>query len=179
MTDLIGLTGPIGVGKSTVANILKNYGYSEHAFADKLKQIVAIVFNLTNDLDKSINIVNSNKTNQIYKNYTTARLLQMVGQGLRDKVDNDIWIDSLFKSYKNDKWVISDIRYKNEYLALKQAGGILIKIEGNNRHSKDGRDMQHQSEIEMVDITADYIVTNFTTIEDLIKQIEVIIKINK
>lgn len=177
MANLIGLTGTIGVGKSTVANILKNYGYSEHAFADKLKQVVAIIFDLTNDVNLAIDIVNNNKTNKIYQNYTAAQMLQMVGQGLRDKVDDNIWVNSLFKSYKGDKWVISDIRYKNEYLALKQAGGILIKIEGNGRHPMDGRNMQHQSEIEMVDIKADYIITNFGTIDDLVRQIEVIIKV--
>jgi hypothetical protein len=167
MANLIGLTGAIGVGKTTVANILKDYGYSEHALADKLKQVLAVIF----DLDLAMINSREGKATKVYNDKTVGQLLQMIGQGLREKVDDDIWVNSLFKTYKGDKWVLSDIRYKNEYLALKQAGGILIRIEGNNRVFSDGRSMQHQSEIEMVNIKADYTINNFGTMEDLVRQV--------
>jgi hypothetical protein len=44
---IIGINGPIGSGKSTVANILeKNFGFETMGFADKLKESAAALFGI-------------------------------------------------------------------------------------------------------------------------------------
>ncbi len=45
------VTGCAGSGKDTVANyLIKKYGYKKFAFADPLKKISLILFNLQRDL---------------------------------------------------------------------------------------------------------------------------------
>lgn len=62
--------------------------------------------------------------------YTYRELLQTIGDGFRNLICKDIWANSLFTDYTEDqKWIITDLRYENEFDAIKQKGGINIRIE--------------------------------------------------
>ena len=72
---------------------------------------------------------------------TYRNLMELLGTDVgRDIVHPNIWVNSLMKDYKpysvrgssyeslESKWVITDVRFPNEADAIKQKGGVLIKV---------------------------------------------------
>jgi hypothetical protein len=130
----------------------KEYQWQNKKFATKLKEIVSMLTGYTLaelELRETKDIRLSS-----YNNITIRELMQQVGTNLR-AITEDIWINVLFKDYQkrvgqrvmkdkngypysietlrnNDHWIISDLRYKNEAKAIKDRGGVLIRI---NRES--------------------------------------------
>lgn len=181
--NLIGITGKIGAGKSTLATILQKYGYTEYSFATPLKQI-AEIFGFSKE---SLYGSQEDKLKIHEKWGISARyFLQKLGTdifriSLKDKIpemkiDNSIWIE-LFKLKYNPsiKTVISDVRFLDEAKAIKELGGIIIKIERtNNRYDKSSETNSntHVSEIEMEQIRPDIIIQN----DDSILELEIKLK---
>jgi hypothetical protein len=78
-------------------------------------------------------------------------------------------------------WIISDTRFPNELQAIKDRGGITIRI--NRTFTKEfdtpisKNCMTHESEIALLDSSFDYEIDNSGTIEDLIGKVrEILIK---
>lgn len=62
---------------------------------------------------------------------TVRNFLQMIGTDLfRNVLNPDTWCISLFNEYDpvNSKWIISDMRFPNEFDFVKNHGGITIRI---------------------------------------------------
>lgn len=61
---------------------------------------------------------------------TPRLMMQLIGtEGMRDIIHPNIWITSLFNDYKEDSnWLITDCRFPNEAKAIKDKGGILIRV---------------------------------------------------
>lgn len=126
---------------------------------------------------------------------TYREFMQIVGTDLfRDKWHPDTWVNVLMKDYKklylndpwyNDKdifsvseldemlhppilpnWVIADLRFKNEYKAIKDRNGITIHIK---RYKPTDF---HDSEIQLNDCKFDYTVYNTKDISYLTDQIK-------
>lgn len=120
---------------------------------------------------------------------------------IRNGFHDDMWIASLENKMRKttDNIVISDVRFPNEIKAIHDAGGLVIRIKrgqdpewfdyaehynrGPNGNldwalSKTRLDKQkvHASEYSWVGGNIDYTVINDTTIDDLFKQLEEIIK---
>ena len=91
------------------------------------------------------------------------------------------------------KWIITDLRFPNEFEAVKDRGGITIKVNRNTLITDNNGDpidpnksyyaistVQHPSETALDNETRwDYVVDNNSTIEDLIKKVrEILIKEN-
>ena len=133
-------------------------------------------------------------SNVEYGRYTATyrELLQYLGiEVFRSQISSDIHINMLFDSYtcqlKGDdfanccideiegkkecnhfpNWLISDVRFLNEAKAIKDRGGKIIKIKSPVNDVGN-----HQSETELEQIEADYIINNNGTIENLIRDIE-------
>ena len=174
--NLIGITGKIGAGKSTLANILRNYGYLEYSFATPLKQIGEI-FGFSKE---SLYGSQEDKLKIHEKWGISARyFLQKLGTDIfrislkekipEMKINSSIWIE-LFKLNYNPsvKTVISDVRFLDEAKAIKELGGIIIKIErNNNRFDLSSELNTHVSEIEMEQIQPDFIIQNNESILEL------------
>lgn len=101
---------------------------------------------------------------------TPRKLLQELGTDVCRQIHPSAWINALFVDYtskKHDKWVISDVRFPDEVQAIKDRGGIVIKV------NRDVGDDQHQSEKALDGYTDwDYVIDNNGTIEGLIDQVE-------
>lgn len=94
-------------------------------------------------------------------------MLQKLGtEAIRYGLHPDAWINALMCDYKKIKnedeeyeypnWIITDLRFPNEYEAVKKRGGICIKI-----IRSDDQDLQpHISETSLNNYTFDYILHN-------------------
>lgn len=61
---------------------------------------------------------------------TPRMLMQMLGTEFgRDMVHPNLWVNSLMNEYKRQKWLITDVRFPNEAKAIKDRGGILIRLD--------------------------------------------------
>lgn len=138
---IIGLTGFIGSGKSTVSDIISSTtGCIVDSFAATLKDLTASLFSwdrklLEGDTKDSrffrdtVDVWWSEKLN--ISNFTPRLALQLVGTDLfRNKFNKDIWLYSLQRRYSesNKNIIISDARFTNELRFIKSMGGIIINV---------------------------------------------------
>ena len=129
---------------------------------------------------------------------TTPRwLLQRIGtEAMRERVHNEIWVNALFADYKGElkevagsgmfsragmfteypNWIITDTRFENEAKAIKDRGGIIIRV---NRPIA-GVLSNHPSEIGLDDyLDFDHVIVNGGTIEELVEKIRTILIMEK
>lgn len=94
----IAITGKMCYGKTTVANIIKEYDeYQIFSFGQKVKDIATDLFDMQN------------------KDRT---LLTSIGTKMRE-IDSDIWAKYIIKNCRDlENVVIDDLRYQNEYRYL-------------------------------------------------------------
>ena len=108
------------------------------------------------------------------RRYTVRDLFIKIGNGLRESIHKDIWVKGLFSNYTSDqKWLITDLRYKNEYKKIKENKGICIRI---NRPDNKNTPINNPSETELDNHEFDYYITNDGDINDLVEKIKQLIK---
>ncbi len=99
---------------------------------------------------------------------TVRKFLQRLGtEGIRDGVHKNAWVNALFADYKEgDNWVITDVRFPNEAKAVKDKGGIVVRIcrHIDYEHTEGSR---HESEIALDSWTFDYTIENRGTLDKL------------
>lgn len=138
---IIGLTGFIGSGKDTVANMLCELGATQESFASPVKDVCASVFGWDRDLVEGDTIESRDfrETPDIFwtrklgiDNFTPRLALQLIGtEIMRDHFNSDIWISSLeyrLRKSSNDIIVISDARFQNELNLIKSMGGKVLTV---------------------------------------------------
>ena len=188
-------------------------------FADKLKDIVCLLINCTREqledrefkdsyLPECWNrVVKATPTGNIqkdkieietiYQKMTVRQLLQEIGtEAMRNVIHLNIWVNSLMGEYDKNKpmkfpnWCITDMRFPNEMKAVKDRGGITIRVNRLNIKTITDGDItikyipipnvdykEHESETTLDNSTFDYEINNFGTIEELIEQVkEILIK---
>lgn len=138
--------------------------------------------------------------------YTPRLLLQHIGTELfRNQIIDGIWVNALMSEYKPKEelvgttpeniqwrevypnWIITDTRFPNELQAVKDNGGLAIKInrvyskiptylqgeEGNgiSRQAFEDARPKHKSETALDNATFDYTIENDGTLDELIDKI--------
>lgn len=145
---LLSLSGFIGSGKSTAAKILiEDFGYTEIAFADKLKDICSITFGWPRNLLEGDTLESREFRETLDKFWTRKlgfdvsprKMLRMVGTGLfRKYFHEDIWIYSVFNEIEKNpdkKFVITDARFRNELRKIVDNDGFTCRVvKGNEPH---------------------------------------------
>ena len=211
MTKIIGVTGLIGSGKDTIANYLTTFhGFKKESFANSLKDAVAKVFGWDRELLEGNTTYSREWREQVdpwwstrldIPDLTPRYILQYWGTEVcRRGFHDDIWIAALEHKLltSQDNVVISDCRFANEVKAIKNAGGITIRVnrgtdpdwcqyaEHYNR-GPNGNPMWatsknlldklkiHASEYSSVGLDYDHYLNNDGSIDDLYKQVELII----
>lgn len=142
-----------------------------HSFAANLKKCLAVCTGIDfHDLEDRN--VKSSKISWLGISY--RKLLQEFGEGIRQTVGKNFWVDSLLSQYDNSQnWIISDVRYVEEANAILDGDGILIRV---NRDT--GFDDIHVSEISLDDFeNFGYVIdNNDKSLEDLFNECNYIVE---
>ena len=156
---IIGISGKKQCGKDTVCKIIKaldiwnRYGdgdmltfvkmllktpsplgsiWYKHAYADKLKQVLSIILNVRVEAfeDNIFKMSYSEIAKPEGGYYTNRELLQRFGTEVGRSISPTLWVDALFTSYgEDDHWIIPDVRFPSEAKAIKDRGGIIIRVD--------------------------------------------------
>ena len=162
--EVIALTGGCKTGKDYIANLLLSLLPSKNtliiAFADHFK-VDSITKNNLN-YDKVFG----------EKDEETRKKLQLIGtENGRDKFGQDIWINIIFtwmKVYNErgiKRFIITDLRFKNELEFVKNLNGKVIKVNAplrqkNNLKNQSLSILNHRSETELLNYNFDNIINN-------------------
>ena len=205
MKKLIGISGKIGAGKDTVGIIIRQLGFTNNGgtwenmkFAGKLKIIASLLTGIPiekfEDQEFKKTILGSewgrptkqNPLNAIepFKDITFVEmmsvrdLLQKLGtEAMRNGLHENVWVNALFADYTEDKqWVITDVRFPNEFKAIKEKGGIVIRVNrpGHGNSMKELAEA-HPSETALDGHDFDYVIENDGNLEKLISKVKEIL----
>ena len=139
--------------------------------------------------------------------YTPRLLLQHIGTELfRNQIIDGIWVNALMSEYKPKEelvgttpeniqwgevypnWIITDTRFPNELQAVKDKGGINIRVNRPKERelilrnatsiidTRKTLEPEHKSETALDNATFDYVILNNGTLTDLINECRNIIK---
>lgn len=126
---------------------------------------------------------------------TVREFLQRLGtDALRDGLHTNTWVNALMADYKHDNyanagalddaqaedldyngypnWIITDTRFPNEAQAIKDAGGLMLRIDRTGVKPIN----DHPSEIGLDNYPFDYRIANVSDIPALVQTIETILK---
>lgn len=165
---LVALTGAAGSGKSTATKFLvERHGYTLVKFAGPLKAMCRAVGlsqeQIEGDLKEEPCVWLQGKTPRFF-------MQQLGTQFGRDIIGKDFWTELWVRSVnlllaEQRRVVVDDCRFPNEAEAIRQLGGIIIKLEGRGgiagHHASEAGCGQH-----------DAVVTNDGGIVDLYASVE-------
>ena len=145
LTNRVAFVGEIGSGKTFTGNWLsKNYNYKIFSFAKGLKDIAREYYNMKNK---------------------DRLLLQNLGDAMRS-VDEDVFvkktlrdIEEYEKQNENSRIVIDDLRFFNEYNAIKNIQGsefTIIRIKTTKKSETQKKGQNHYSEQQACQLDAQY-----------------------
>lgn len=179
---LIGITGQKFSGKSTVAKMLSEMlGYKVVSFADKLKDITCVLSGCTRENLEDYDF----KEGQLIPKYlwaycgdaempTYRAFLQHFGSEVMRGVNDNIWIDCTLDNC-GENAIIADCRFPNEAKAIKELGGIIIRVEREGLESND----THRSETAMREIVPDYLIQNKKGLKELKNAVGLLVELWK
>jgi len=153
---LIGIMGAARSGKDTIATHLKyKYGFIPYSFATPLKDVVGDLFDLSHDqLYGELKEVIDPRYDK-----SPRWLLQYIGTDVFRKLYPNCWVDKGVRMYRKRleedgevRMVIPDVRFRNEFDAIKEAGGHVWKTVRTDHHGASGGIEGHPSEVEMQSI---------------------------
>jgi hypothetical protein len=153
---LIGLIGQAQSGKDTAADyLIANLGYQKKSFVGRLKELCMELFDLTDD---QVNTTKGKSNMDPRYNMTPRSILQYVGTETMRKIDNNVWIRNAMNQVTGDSCVVfCDVRFLNEVRAIKKRGGIVVKMIREDHQELSGKEAQHRSETEILNIPAELI----------------------
>lgn len=168
---LIVLTGKIGSGKSTVAEILvKDFCFKELTFAEPLKQF-ALSIGFTYEQIYGTQEQKALLINDFW-GVSGREFMQTFGTDIMRKQSfyKDFWVKALevkLKSIPSDEnIVISDARFLNEIQMTKKFNSIVVRLD------RDTLNFKHESENSLDGYQPDFIIKNNSSLYELKKKVE-------
>lgn len=171
MHRLIGFHGPKQSGKSTAAKVFTRLGYTEVAFADPLKRMMAaLLFDM--------NIPTWEIDRMLWGDLKELELPELSGRAPRYAMQTlgtewgricmhpNFWVNIIKEQIANDPnqlRVFSDVRFENEATVIRDMGGVIVHIERPGLPTGD----THASEQGIARQDGDIVITNnFETAEE-------------
>lgn len=158
--SIIGLTGPAGVGKDTVASVLAGV-YTRYAFAGPLK-IALSCLNLFEPRTRA-----AKEVLLPGKPYSYRTAAQTLGTEWARRLDPDFWLKLADeKTVHLRKVVFTDVRFNNEADWVRTRGGVIWHVTGRAT-TVTGEAAAHASEVAVDFKDGDWTLDNSGTLEDL------------
>ena len=174
---ILGLGFRARSGKDCTGEYLqKHFGFTQAAFADKLKKAAMLIFELSYEQvygDRK-EIIDSRW------NDTPRNILQKMGtECMRNGYSKDIWVRALEMRIRREgianDWCVTDVRFVEEAQAIKDWGGIVVRVD--RPAAPRIATSQHLSETEMDSYTGwDYALNNGSDLPQLYAYIEVMMR---
>ena len=175
---IIGLTGRAGAGKSTVAEYLeKTYGFERRSFAAPLYASAAALLDCSvdelkkwkNDPNWKLWIRNDGDASDGHMyGFDFRTFLQRYGtEAHRDVFGENFWVSRAMTYGAGAPIVFDDVRFDNEAEAIREAGGIIVRIDRSDARLY-GEAATHPSE---AGVPADVVLTNNMEIVDLLEDV--------
>jgi hypothetical protein len=204
---IISITGKIGSGKDTVAQIIQEctpyHKWEVKKWAGKLKVIAELITGIPKEKFEDQDFKYTNlpecwdrqlqsgryKTTQ---SMSVRELLQLLGtEAMRNGLHENVWVNALMSDYKpysvrgssyeehESNWIITDTRFPNELEAVQEQKGITIKVHRPGRKS-DAKQAQHASETALDGVKDwDYVISNDGDLSDLKNKVYEILEAEK
>lgn len=126
--NVIGVSGKARAGKDTLFAIAEKDGFIKLSFAEELKRQAREDFGLTNEqTDGSLKEV---PTDLLDGNTPRSCLIEL--GNLYRRYRPTFWVDIVVNKIKanpSGKFMVTDVRYPNEADALREVGGIILRLE--------------------------------------------------
>lgn len=193
---IIGINGYAGSGKDTVGEIIRMQQPKENweikKFAGKLKEVASIILGIPKTMFEDQEFKKKTLP-QMWSDHglpmTVRDFLQRLGtDALRQGLHPNTWVNALMMEYKEvcfagkdsegadlfsyPNWIITDCRFPNEATAIKNAGGIIIRV---NRPGVNAVNA-HPSEVALSHWQFDYTIENNEGIVELKHKVRDILK---
>ncbi len=162
-------------------------GFEIKKFADKLKQIASLLCGVPLKHWENQDFKNE-KMPEDWGVMTYREFLQRLGTDvIRNGLDSNVWVNALFSDYRPQKlseynpsrWIITDTRFPNELEAVKERGGVTIKVvrtevdsSGKRVLSNHIRSAIHSSENALDGYEFDHIIFNDDGIVELAHKVK-------
>ena len=190
---IISISGPIGSGKDTIAQIIQEitpyHKWEIQKWAGKLKTIGELISGIPKEKFEDQEFKYTNLPAMWDKDgvpMTVRDLLQLLGtEAMRNGLHENVWVNALMSEYlattvtvgtnefdfseedQMPNWIITDTRFPNELEAAKTRNGISIKVHRPGSKS-DAKQAQHASETALNNVTDwDYVISNDGDLDDL------------
>lgn len=172
----LAIVGPMRSGKDTVADelekSLQHHGWFDRfAFADPIKEITRTYFPETENQEKP------------------RHHYILIGELFRS-LDPDVWVKNLITRIRRGSWdkpdniIVTDLRRRNEYDALKAEGFTIIKVTADDKVRKERilskgetfkpEEFYHATETGIKTIPHDYLIENNGTYDELMAEIHLL-----
>lgn len=181
---IVALTGPKGSGKDTIADIIckRFQRVTRVAFADPIKQVVQHIFLLDKQNNDQYDRIKRSRIElcggnleTTWKSVSGRHVVREIGMLMRSYDTNQFTKyvhDEIVKAQNNsDIFVVTDMRFDNEYIMLKEHGAKIVKITRPDYHY-DG----HITERGFNDYLVDVVIDNNGSLEALEEQVVSIFK---
>jgi len=155
--DVIGLSGKIGTGKDFLAKTyIKPMGYHPFSLAFHFKVWIVGKGEATHE---EIFVTKPPRVRDLLQQEGTERGRLVYGQ--------NVWVDTMFEwmdvineSWGINKFVVPDVRFKNEVMGIQNRGGRVFRIVAPNRDSNSGASVEARYHISETDLD-DFPIENF------------------
>lgn len=190
---IIGLAGYAGAGKNEVGRILEMLGFTQAAFADRVKeislamdpvvaflpkwkwlwghpqlrQLIPVRFYCTYRLSDAIDEFGLEEAKRLLDE--VRRTYQKIGTEVGRELNPNVWVEQLIDRVIScdDQFVVTDVRFPNEVDAIRALGGEVWRIDRPGTGPVNG----HASENSLEGVEFDEVVLNDSTLEALEQQI--------
>lgn len=188
---LIGLCGLISSGKGTASDhLMEEHDYIGVSFAETLKDAAACIFGWDRDMLEGSD-AKARAERELKDEWWSQRLgfdvsprymLQFMGtEVMRHNLHSDIWalatekrIIEMSQEYPWANFVISDVRFPNEFAMIRRLGGQIWHVRRGDLPEWFGKtpDHIHESEKAWNNERFDHVLYNDHTIEDLKRAVD-------